>query len=381
MVEAVQPKTLSFIVTDLRTRTLVGIRKDTFEELLKAAGIPGRYFYRWSFTTWDVLLPSEELAVKLAVSIISSKFFQPEYKSKRRIKVTMCNVPIQINGNVLAAYLSEYGGIEDVTTAKSTSGMAHSDYFVTMCLDRGGFPHTIEYEDQVMIVVIEGRRPQYWKCKQLGHFTRSCPQKTTKPTSTTTTVATITAINPQSNQSSNPETGDHPAKEEGCTQVTWKGEKKFPNKISNHNNNYSSKNFNSGSSSRSDNNINNKSNSSTNPITSIIALKKKRNLPEEQPEDIDISINLKKRVGGQWWHIWRKKVRKVSQPQPQIQLKTKQQPQHKSYHLNPHNSNISYLNIRTMKLPYSQHCPPFHLPGCSPSLIWKPETTPHHRNH
>ena len=44
LVEAVQPKIISFIITDLKTRRLAGIQKDTFEELIKAAGIPARYF-------------------------------------------------------------------------------------------------------------------------------------------------------------------------------------------------------------------------------------------------------------------------------------------------------------------------------------------------
>ena len=132
LVEAVQPKTISFIRTDLKTRRPAGIKKDTFEELLKATGI---------FTTWDVLLPSEELATKLAGSNISFEYFrlQSEYKGQRRIKVTVCNIPIQLNGDVLTSYPSEYGGVEDIATSKSASGTAHSDYFVTMCLDRGGF--------------------------------------------------------------------------------------------------------------------------------------------------------------------------------------------------------------------------------------------------
>ena len=107
--------------------------------MLKEAGIPARYFCRRSFATWDNLLPSEELAVKLTRSNISSKFFrlQPEYMGNRRIKVTVCNVPIQISGDVLAAYLSEYGDVEDVMTAKSTSVTAHGDYFFTMRPNRG----------------------------------------------------------------------------------------------------------------------------------------------------------------------------------------------------------------------------------------------------
>ena len=66
LVQAVESKTLSFVITDLKTRRLTGLKKETFEEVIKNAGIPGKYFYRRSFATGDVLLPSEEIAKKLA---------------------------------------------------------------------------------------------------------------------------------------------------------------------------------------------------------------------------------------------------------------------------------------------------------------------------
>ena len=129
-------------------------------------------------------MPSQELETKLAGnSCITSKYYrlQQEYMGKRRINVTVCNVPIQLSGGVLAAFLSDFGDVEDFSTIKSSSGTAHGDYSFTMSLKRGGFqaiPHTLDYEDQVMMVVVESRRPQCWHCKQLGHFFRSCPQKT-----------------------------------------------------------------------------------------------------------------------------------------------------------------------------------------------------------
>ena len=120
LVQEVQPKTISFVVTDQKTRRVGGLGKDTFEEILKAAGIPAKYYCRRSFATWDVLLPSEELAIKLASDNITTKHFrlQPEYLGQRRIKVTMCNVPIQLNGKVLAAYLCEHGEVEDIMKAR-----------------------------------------------------------------------------------------------------------------------------------------------------------------------------------------------------------------------------------------------------------------------
>ena len=91
---------------------------------------------------------------------------------------------------------------------------------MNMCLNREGFqaiPHIIAYKDQNMMVVVEGRRPLYWACKQIGHFARSCPQKTTKPTATTTAATLVTSP-------SKPvlEPRDHPEKE-WWTQVICKG--------------------------------------------------------------------------------------------------------------------------------------------------------------
>ena len=245
----VQPKTLSLIVTNIKTRRLAGLKKDKFEELLKATGIPARYFCRHSFATWDILLPSQELATKLlGNSSITTKYYrlQPEYMGRRRIKVTMCNVPIQLGGDVLALFLSDYGDVEDFITMKSFSGTAHGDYSFTKYLNRGGFqaiPHTLDYEDQAMMVVVEGRKPQCWHCKQIGHFSRSCPQKNANTTVTLTATTTATASSVSTSITTNTmpktnipntqptETGDHPSNKEveRWTQVTW-GKKKSSSK-------------------------------------------------------------------------------------------------------------------------------------------------------
>ena len=104
-------------MTELKTRRLAGIKKDTFEDLLKAAGIPAKYYCRRSLATWDVLLPSEDLAAKLAGDSITPKYFrlQPEYMERRRIKITGCNVPIQLN--------------EEVLVLRQRGGYGHTPYF------------------------------------------------------------------------------------------------------------------------------------------------------------------------------------------------------------------------------------------------------------
>ena len=85
-----------------------------------------------------------------------------------------------------------------------------------------------------MTVVVEGRKPQCWNCKQLGHFSKSCPQKTTTKTittNTTTTAATTAAAAAtvaEPNETPKAKTGDSPDKEEGWTQVVKGGKIKRP---------------------------------------------------------------------------------------------------------------------------------------------------------
>ena len=73
--EALDPCIILLIVVDIKTRGFAELKKDTFGELMRTAGIPGQYFCRESFATWDVLLPTKEQAAKLAESCISMKFF------------------------------------------------------------------------------------------------------------------------------------------------------------------------------------------------------------------------------------------------------------------------------------------------------------------
>ena len=127
-------------------------------------------FYRRSFTIWDVLLSSEDIAKKLSTNNITTKYFrlQPEYRGQRWIKATVCNVSMQLNGDVLAANLSSYGSVEDYTLITSAHGKEYGDYVFTKISDRGGFnsiPHIISYRETTMTVIIEGRKLLCWNCK------------------------------------------------------------------------------------------------------------------------------------------------------------------------------------------------------------------------
>ena len=125
--EKLTPRILSLVISDLKTKRLVGLKKETFE---------------------DVLLPTEEQAAKAAANNIITKHFrlQPEYKGTRRLRVTVCNVPAYITEEVLAAYLSAYGKVEEF-----------------LCLTRNGFKATTETlisGDRQMLLVVDGRCPR-----------------------------------------------------------------------------------------------------------------------------------------------------------------------------------------------------------------------------
>ena len=198
LVEKLTPRILSLVVSDLKTKKLVGLNKDIFEELVRKAGIPCQYFCRKSFATWDVLLPTEEQAAKAAANNIVTKHFrlQPEYRGTRRLRVTVSNVPAVITGEVLAAYLSAFGQVEEFNLLRSPAGTAYGEYAFRLCLTRDGFkaiPETIISGDRQMMVMVEGRRPRCWACRQIGHIARFCPQKNENTAATTTTTDSATA--------------------------------------------------------------------------------------------------------------------------------------------------------------------------------------------
>ena len=160
--KVLKPWTLSLVVTDLKTRKLIGLKKDTFEELHLLADIPCQYFCRRNFPTWDVFLPTGEQAAKIAGSNIMTKFFilQSEYMGTRRVQVTVCNVQAFLTGEILASFLSTYGCVEDVLKLRSATGTAHDGYVFQICLTREGFqliPDTIVSRQVQMMVMVECR--------------------------------------------------------------------------------------------------------------------------------------------------------------------------------------------------------------------------------
>ena len=69
------------------------------------------------------------------------------------------------------------------------------------------------------MVVVEGRHPRCWWCKQIGHIAKFCPQKTE---STEITAATAATISKQAKVQDPGQVQPKTSNQEGWTEVTWK---------------------------------------------------------------------------------------------------------------------------------------------------------------
>ena len=85
--QTVEPRILSFIISDVKTNELVSITKEQFEELLLSNGVPCKCYCRCSFAKWLVVMSTEEEAKKLSEQNIVTEFFRlkPEYVDTQTI--------------------------------------------------------------------------------------------------------------------------------------------------------------------------------------------------------------------------------------------------------------------------------------------------------
>ena len=86
-IKTVEPRILSFIISDVKTNELVSITKEQFEELLLSNRVPCKCYRRCSFAKWSVVMSTEEEAKKLSEQNIVTEFFRlkPEYMGTQTI--------------------------------------------------------------------------------------------------------------------------------------------------------------------------------------------------------------------------------------------------------------------------------------------------------
>lgn len=96
--DAVNTRTISLLTTDVKSRNLISVCRETMEEALKSLKTKTRILARWSRVMWDLLLTSEQEAKKLSGNVSTSKTLclQTEYMGTWRTQVMVHRVPIDI---------------------------------------------------------------------------------------------------------------------------------------------------------------------------------------------------------------------------------------------------------------------------------------------
>lgn len=91
VMEAVNTKRISLLMTDVELRKFIGVSREGMEETLKNLNIRVKVLARRSNTMWDVLLVSEEEAKSLAGSILAMKAvrLQTEYMGTWKTWITI----------------------------------------------------------------------------------------------------------------------------------------------------------------------------------------------------------------------------------------------------------------------------------------------------
>lgn len=90
-------KTISLLMTDVKTRKLIGVNREIMEETLRIFNISAKVLLvRRSNAMWDILLPTEDAAAKsLAWDIFTTKSLRLQ-TGCREMKVALNGAPLYI---------------------------------------------------------------------------------------------------------------------------------------------------------------------------------------------------------------------------------------------------------------------------------------------
>lgn len=112
------------------------------EEALTCLNIITKMLARRSNPMWDILLTSEEEAKTLAGCILTTKSVrtQTEYMGAERTKITLHGMPMDIEEeDLVGAFFTEYGQVEEITVVRSKTGIATGDIILQVTMSHKYF--------------------------------------------------------------------------------------------------------------------------------------------------------------------------------------------------------------------------------------------------
>ena len=133
----IDKRIVSVFVVDKRTRKICRSTKDTVVKSLMSLGVkPQRIVKGKGFFSWDILLPTPEDCLDMTRRDLITKdhIFRTEYEGRRRTRVAVFEVPPQVIGEHLAAYLKRYGEILTASCDNLNGGWSFE-----IMLDRNAF--------------------------------------------------------------------------------------------------------------------------------------------------------------------------------------------------------------------------------------------------
>ena len=127
VIATLELRILSCVITEIKIRSLVGLKRDNFEELLRTNGVSFMNFCHGSFAKWNIQQPNEQDTVRLSLKIILTKFYllQLKYPGSRKTKATIFNISIDLPDEAFTSYLSLYG---EIKALKPLWGAKNEDY-------------------------------------------------------------------------------------------------------------------------------------------------------------------------------------------------------------------------------------------------------------
>lgn len=118
--EATDTRTISLLMTDVKSRKFIGVRRKGMEKGLESLNMAVNILARRNNAMWDFLMALEEVAKVLAGSVLATKavILQTKYVGTLKIQITFHRVAMYVSEDHLGDFMGRYGHIAEVLVSE-----------------------------------------------------------------------------------------------------------------------------------------------------------------------------------------------------------------------------------------------------------------------